>query len=197
MRVCHYPLDLDGPKPDPRLVIVGPRGEFFEPYGADIFMNFGVPAYSFSCTKLVDLLVKVSEVAGKGIILLIGINWIQTFADCLSILKSKYELLKGTYDDFEVIQIYNLRELSDYGEHVADVSWPVHPFDEDSPGVSMLLDASGDTWLLTFNRHRQVIKRATISLFDIREDSAFPFSFNFELEKEVYREIYKRFGWEY
>ena len=105
--------------------------------------------------------------------------------------------MKGTYDDLEVIQIYNLRELSDYGEHVADVPWPVHPFDEDSLGVSMLLDASGDAWLLAFNRHRQVIKRATISLFDIREDSAFPFSFDFELEKEVYREIYKRFGWEY
>lgn len=105
--------------------------------------------------------------------------------------------MKGTYDDFEVIQIYNLRELSDYGEHVADVPWPVHPFDEDSPVVSMLLDASGDAWLLAFNRHRQVIKRATNSLFDIREDSAFPFSFDFKLEKEVYREIYKRFGWEY
>ena len=66
MRVCHYPLDLDGPEPDPRLVIVGPRGEFFEPYGADIFMNIGVPAYPFSRTKLVDLLVGKAKKCETG-----------------------------------------------------------------------------------------------------------------------------------
>lgn len=41
-RICNYPLDFDGPAPDPRLDIVGPQGVFFEPYGANILMNFRI-----------------------------------------------------------------------------------------------------------------------------------------------------------
>lgn len=54
-RICNYPLDFEGPAPDPGLVIVGPRGEFFEPYGADILMNFGIQAYPFNRRRMVDL----------------------------------------------------------------------------------------------------------------------------------------------
>ncbi|XP_074382070.1 uncharacterized protein LOC141723984 isoform X2 [Apium graveolens] len=45
--------------------------------------------------------VEFSEVVGKRIILLIGISWVRVAADSLSILKSKYSMLKDTDDDFE------------------------------------------------------------------------------------------------
>lgn len=48
-RVVRYPFELGGPQPDPSLVIVGPFGKFFEPFGAsDVLMTFGSPAYPFT-----------------------------------------------------------------------------------------------------------------------------------------------------
>lgn len=220
-RICRYPLDLDGPEPDPGLVIVGPRGAYFEPYGADIFMNFGIPTYPFTRRKMVDLVagkaksvkldmlwdsntvlrrrdeseVKFSEVVGKNIILLIWNTRDRASADSLSILKSKYNLMKGTDGEFEVIQLLDLGEQSDYKEHATDIPWLVHPFEESSHWLSLLLDAAGDARLLAFNRHGQVVRRATYLCFEVGEDAKFPFSAAGDLEKEVYAELYRRFSW--
>lgn len=118
-------------------------------------------------------------------------------AKSLAILKSKYNQLKGTDDEFEVIQIFDLRELSHYKEHAADLPWLLHPFDEGSHQLSLLLDASGDAQLLAFNDQGQVVRRATGPRFEVREDARFPFYAAGDLEKEVYTELYKRFSWYY
>lgn len=44
-----------GRGPDPTLVIVGPGGKFFEPYGVDILSKFGVSAYPFTRTRVAEV----------------------------------------------------------------------------------------------------------------------------------------------
>ncbi|KAL8104997.1 hypothetical protein AgCh_028965 [Apium graveolens] len=51
-RVFSYPLDLDGPGPDPRLVIIGPQGKYYELYGVDILHKFGTRAYLFTRMRI-------------------------------------------------------------------------------------------------------------------------------------------------
>lgn len=105
--------------------------------------------------------------------------------------------MKGTNDEFEVIQIFNIRELSDYKEHVADVPWLVHPLDEGSHWLSLLRGALSNAQLLAFNSHGQVVRRATRPCFKVNEDATFPFYAAGDLEKEVYTELYERFSWYY
>lgn len=65
-RIFKYPCDLESPGPDPRLVIIGPHGEYIEPYGADIFKLFQYPtpgaatlAYPFTRGKVAELDVEI------------------------------------------------------------------------------------------------------------------------------------------
>lgn len=56
MRVFRYPFELGGPQPDPSLVIIGHRGEIFEPFGgARVLMEFGIDAYPFTCNEAYKL----------------------------------------------------------------------------------------------------------------------------------------------
>lgn len=54
-RVFKYPLDADGPGPNPSLVIIGAQGKFVEQYGADILDEFGVSAYPFTRKRVAKL----------------------------------------------------------------------------------------------------------------------------------------------
>lgn len=45
----HYNKEIS------KLVIVGPRGEFCEPFGADIILNFELPGYPFTREKALKL----------------------------------------------------------------------------------------------------------------------------------------------
>ncbi|KAL8118866.1 putative nucleoredoxin 1-2 isoform X1 [Apium graveolens] len=136
--------------------------------------------------------VEFSEVVGKRIILLIGISWVRVAADSLSILKSKYSMLKDTDDDFEVIQIFDLSELAYYKEHVTDLPWLVHHLG--SHQLSLLLPASNRALLIAFNPHGQVVRRATTPCFKVRVDATFPFYAAGDLEEEVYSELYIHFN---
>ncbi|KAL6529810.1 hypothetical protein OROGR_015433 [Orobanche gracilis] len=56
-QIFSYPLDLEGPGPDPRLVIIGfgPQGKFVEPYAVDILKNFGISAYPLTRKRVAEL----------------------------------------------------------------------------------------------------------------------------------------------
>lgn len=59
-RILEYSLTYIDSYCDPdhqvtRLVIFGPRGEFIEPFGANILNNYGIRAYPFTFEKLVKL----------------------------------------------------------------------------------------------------------------------------------------------
>lgn len=61
-RFFGYGLDLSEWEETPSLVIFGPNGEFVEPWGADILMNYKLPAYPFSREKVAKLEIeKVKE----------------------------------------------------------------------------------------------------------------------------------------
>lgn len=51
-RIFSYPVDLEGPGPDPRLVIIGPQGKYYELYGFDILQKFGIKAYPFTRVRI-------------------------------------------------------------------------------------------------------------------------------------------------
>lgn len=219
-RICSYPLDFDGPAPDPGLVIVGPRGEFFEPYGADIFMNFGIPAYPFTRKRMVEVEVekleevkpymiwdsdtvlirnaesevKFCQVAGKRIILLIGNCWRENDVESLTNLKFEYDRRKGTDEEFEVIQLLDSDDL----EHVADVPWLVQFLVDEDPSdlLEMLRDAFGNAQFVAFDLQGQVVRRAEFLEIDGGDDLKFPF-YAGGLEKEIYNELYKLFHWNY
>lgn len=62
MRFFGYHLDLGEWEKTPSLVIFGPNGEFIEPWGADILMNYKLPAYPFTREKVAKLEIeKVKE----------------------------------------------------------------------------------------------------------------------------------------
>ena len=54
-RIFNYPAELNGWDPDPRLVIIGPQGKYFEPYGADILNRFGMSAFPFTRRRAAEL----------------------------------------------------------------------------------------------------------------------------------------------
>ncbi|XP_074350614.1 putative nucleoredoxin 1 isoform X2 [Apium graveolens] len=54
-RIFGYPNDLNGPERPPTLVIFGPNGEFVEPCGGDILMDFGAHACPFTRKRLAKL----------------------------------------------------------------------------------------------------------------------------------------------
>lgn len=64
-RIFKFP-DLGGLTPVSMLVIIGPNGEYIEPFGAQIFEKYGTSAYPFSRLSAVNLEVeKVKEVKAE------------------------------------------------------------------------------------------------------------------------------------
>lgn len=64
-RIFGFP-DLGGLMPVSMLVIIGPNGEYIEPFGAQILEKYGISAYPFSRFSAVNLeLEKVKEVKAE------------------------------------------------------------------------------------------------------------------------------------
>ncbi|KAL8145446.1 hypothetical protein AgCh_003566 [Apium graveolens] len=62
----------------------------------------------------------------KGIILVFESNkYEKDVEELLKMLKEMYLNMKGTNDEFEVINVSNSEDETCYGEHVEDVSWLV------------------------------------------------------------------------
>ncbi|KAL6496504.1 hypothetical protein OROGR_029762 [Orobanche gracilis] len=54
--IFDYPLELEGTRPDPSLIIIGRHGKFIEPFAADVVKDFGCPAYPFTRKRAAELL---------------------------------------------------------------------------------------------------------------------------------------------
>ncbi|XP_017248612.1 probable nucleoredoxin 1 isoform X2 [Daucus carota subsp. sativus] len=138
------------------LVIVGPRGEFIEPWGACMLTSYNIEAFPFTREKVAHLLIekvkelkleklwdpntvfkgknatKLSQLAGKRIILFFeGHTFdegrVEFCVEFLRLLKEMYLDMKDTDDEFEVIHISNSKNESCY---VEDVPWLVSPATE-------------------------------------------------------------------
>ncbi|XP_074355030.1 putative nucleoredoxin 1 [Apium graveolens] len=136
----------------PSLVIIGPHGEFIEPWGADIICKFKLPAYPFTRQRVakldteivreltLDMLldanttlrrkdgskVRLSQIFGKRIILFFEGDDCRNMiaSDFLNKLKERYLDMKGTSDEFEVIYITNIKKEFPFNKPNKDVpSW--------------------------------------------------------------------------
>uniref|UniRef100_A0A164U6I8 protein-disulfide reductase n=2 Tax=Daucus carota subsp. sativus TaxID=79200 RepID=A0A164U6I8_DAUCS len=68
-RVYLYPSELGGPQPDPSLVVIGPYGQYFEPFGAsDVLMKFGSRGYPFTRKRGLHLQVETIKKVSLGML---------------------------------------------------------------------------------------------------------------------------------
>lgn len=152
-RIFYYPWDVDSSVRVPTLVIFGPHGEFVDPCGADILMNFELAAYPFTRKKLAKLhsekmkelkleklwdqitvfrgkdgsQVPFSQLAGKKIVAIFQKNQQWKPAKALEMLGDSYRDMKGSCDEFEVIHI---RDSSCDSEFDFNLPWGVQYFGE-------------------------------------------------------------------
>ncbi|WOG99017.1 hypothetical protein DCAR_0418363 [Daucus carota subsp. sativus] len=219
-RVFSYPVDLEGPGPDPRLVIIGPRGKYYELYGADILQRFGVEAYPFTRMRIAKLEatymkelkldkfwdpnisfiqkngpeVKLSQLVGKRIILVIEGEWAS--GKFLRRLKARYLEMKETDDAFEVIFVPK-KVGSPYGKHVfAAMPWLRHPHRPRRTNIVKLLCRfrRGDG-IVAFDRDGTVVRRSTAPSIE-RGNKEYPF-YAGGLEKEALTEVTEKYNWDY
>ncbi|KAL6549243.1 hypothetical protein OROHE_009088 [Orobanche hederae] len=196
-RIFQYTHQLLGPKPDPMMVIIGPHGNFIEPMGMKILLSYGASAYPFSRVSAVNLelerakelkleklwdldsvfmkkngtQVLFSQLVGKRIIVLSTgqlLLW-----DKLRALEAIYIKMKGTSDEFEVIQIH---DMGDIPENAKTLPWLMYySFDADScPGNFIGLVPGGRyVRLVAFDRDGSLVRRTTITSFG--NNMVFPF----------------------
>ncbi|KAL8110213.1 putative nucleoredoxin 1 [Apium graveolens] len=132
--IFKYDKVFEDPDPDPRLVIIGPQGKFFDAYGHHILNVHGTKAYPFTRQRLAELAaefvkkvrldmlwdpntyfrqkdgskVKMSQLVGKRIILIVENSthdWANLFPKFWCMLKARYFRMKGKDDGFEVISV--------------------------------------------------------------------------------------------
>lgn len=211
-RIFEYPQEiLEGRKPNPNLVIIGPQGNFIEKYGANILLGCGVSAYPFSFSSAIssevemvkklkpemfwDLnavfrrkngtQVRFSQLLGKRIIVIFQ-NWGCYFDNMLWDLKEMYMKMKGTSDEFEVIHVHHGK----WSDRVATaMPWLIYiPFNEDSFAQKFIDDVFGGAYsgLLAFDRDGSVVRRA---LYPAVGEKVFPFHVFDDFENEVFVEL--------
>ncbi|WOH15623.1 hypothetical protein DCAR_0935166 [Daucus carota subsp. sativus] len=122
-RLFQYPQEL-GSKPDYRLMIIGPHGNFMEPWGGNISLLYGVPAYPFNTCSAANLelerikdlklemlwdldaifkqkngsQVRFSQLVGKKIIVFFE-NYESDLDSTLRELKARYLMMNGKFID--------------------------------------------------------------------------------------------------
>lgn len=224
-RVFNYPVDLEGPGPDPRLVIIGPQGEFVEPYGVDILKNFGISAYPFSRkraaemesgseyikTLKLDMLldpktsftqedgskVKLSQLTGKRIIFLIENGWATRYPAYWRRLKSRYLKMKNTDDEFEVIHAPYEYVASSYGESLGTVPWLRHrTFRLKSNKYTLLHSVfRGGVGLVAFDHDGRIVRRTSYPTIE-KGNKKFPF-YTGGLVEEALKDLVHQFDWDH
>ncbi|KAL8103443.1 putative nucleoredoxin 1-1 [Apium graveolens] len=220
-RIFSYPMELEGQGPDPRLVIIGPQGKYYERFGADILQKFGIKSYPFTRMRIAKLEakyikklkldtlwdpntsfkqkngleVKLSQLVGKRIIFIIDGNW--DSAKFLRRLKERYLEMKETDDAFEVIYIPK-KQGSSYGKHVlATLPWLRHPPLPRGSHIAKKLcclfrKAVG---LVAFDRDGTAVRRSTYPIIE-KGNKDFPFNAG-GLEKEALMEVTENYNWDY
>ncbi|KAL6509825.1 hypothetical protein OROGR_022313 [Orobanche gracilis] len=208
----------------PELVIFGPRGEFIEPMGSQILYLFKAPAYPFTREKVAKLetkkveklkkemlwdpntvfkrtdgsQVKFSQVVGKRVAIFferdIHLGHEYSF---LMMLKERYLELKGTYEEFEMIHIFEREMDDDPIVPIGDLPWLVSRASELLPGgfdfYCCFEDEHIRSTFLAFDRDGKLVRR---TIFPMINDREFPF-YAGSLEEETLIQLINLFGWDY
>lgn len=214
-RIFEFSNDSDLP-PVPRLVIIGPRGNFVEPYGADIVEHFGVKAYPFTRREAVKIevdniktlkldmfldpntsllqdgsKVKLSQTAGKKIILIVEAGSCIERLQFWKRLTKRYHRLKKMGDPFEVIHVPNKDTSSS-----SSVPWlrgPPFPENSDKRGLvfGVFRNAIG---LVAFDGDGTVVRKTGYPHIQ-NKSVCFPFN-DHGLEKEALKDLIQVFKWD-
>ncbi|KAL8096971.1 putative nucleoredoxin 1 isoform X1 [Apium graveolens] len=214
-RLFQYPQGLDWPRPDARMVIIGPHGEFLEPLGTHILSTYGSPAYPFTLLSAVNLElerakkvkpemlweldavftrsigshIRFSQFVGRKIIVLYETyetdKWVTT--NTLRELKARYLEMKGTDDEFEVIHIFCDEKFSTRIK--APVPWLMHPpFDKNTFADKFMCSVFGnESGLLAFDADGSVVRVTAFPQFG--DNRSFPFYHNGNMEDEVLLDV--------
>lgn len=208
-RIFQNPQDLEHPKPDARLIIIGPHGKFIEPLATNILMDYGAPAYPFTLQSAVNLElqrvkkvnpetfwdldaiftrndgshIRFSRFVGKRIIVLYQTYEWRWSCEELGKLKARYFQMKGTDGEFEVIHV--LCDMWYHNKFEAPMPWLMHtPFSDDSYAVQFMFDAFGHQGgLLAFDHDGSVVRVTTKPL--LGDSKIFPFYHDGDMENEV------------
>ncbi|KAL6579412.1 hypothetical protein OROMI_009628 [Orobanche minor] len=210
-RIFELPLCISGLAPVSSLVMIDPCGKYVEPFGANIMMFYGVPAYPFtrhSATKLKvesvkdlkpEMLwnpdavflqhdgfqVQFSQIVGKRIIVLFHYCY-DTPEPTLRKLKALYIQMKGTIDEFEVI---HMCEGGLPEEVAAAIPWLMHPPFDRTSGTRQVIDRVFDGChfgLVAFDRDGRLVRRTR---FPVIGNVVFPFYGRKNMEDEVLMEV--------
>ncbi|XP_063937347.1 probable nucleoredoxin 1 isoform X3 [Daucus carota subsp. sativus] len=216
-RVYLYPSELGGPQPDPSLVVIGPYGQYFEPFGAsDVLMKFGSRGYPFTRKRGLHLQVEAikkvnlsmlwdpepvfirgcgsevpcSDIVSKGVIVFCDAVQNELYIRFKIKLQEVYQKKRGQSDEFEVIHIGSKK-----GQ---EVPWlrlhPDYPY-KDSTVRKILHDIFHYGYgILVFDHDGKVV-RATSNPHMEREDE-FPFHYG-RFETEIGFDLIERFHWDF
>ncbi|XP_074369425.1 putative nucleoredoxin 1 [Apium graveolens] len=220
-RIFMFSWFHDYDRLDSRLVVLGPRMEFVETFRSDILSCFNFAAYPYSREKIATLLaeeakelklemlwnpnsvfggkyrsqVSLSQLDGKRVIFFFGKvqQLYKREVLFLESLKIRYIELKGTDDEFEVIQITD--ELCSKTEDVANLPWFVQHCGQDYSLSKWFNFYLKDGWytstlLIAFDQNGRVVRKTIHPTF---ENTNFPF-YAGGLEKEASSQAVKYFG---
>lgn len=220
-RIFEYPCDLEASESDPRLAIIGPHGTYVEPYGADILklFKYATSAYPFTRSKAAELdvenlkhlslldifkdpdpsfdraygQVKLSQLAGKKILLIIEDGWPPlTCHRFFSSLKKRYRLGEEMGDPFEVIHAPQVRIGSLYVEYVSSMPW-LSCRKELYKREVVWRHLRGGSGLLAFDGDGRVVRKTIFPRIQ-RGNMCFPF-YDGGLEEEALKDLIQGFQW--
>ncbi|KAL6579482.1 hypothetical protein OROMI_009698 [Orobanche minor] len=113
-------------------------------------------------------------------------------------LEEIYTQMKGTDNEFEVIQVFYSKKRYSYYKHGAALPWLMCPCFKKGCDVKKVLysvfPAAADIELLAFDHEGTVVRIASNPTFE--EDSDFPF-YNDDMQKEVLMELRDLYNWDY
>lgn len=220
-RIFDY-FGVDGSNADPRLVIIGPQGNFVEPYGVDIFKNFPAAPYPFtrkealklvieytktlkldmflgpntSCIQKDGSKVKLSQLVGKKIVLIFEGAWGRELPKFWDNLAGRYHSMKKSGDPFEVIYVpYKPHKCFSFCKHDSTLPWlTAPPFLWNSKKRYLVGHVfRGETGLLAFDGDGRVVRRTKNP--HIQEGNVhFPF-YDGGLEAEALKDLIDSFQW--
>ncbi|KAL1821908.1 hypothetical protein ACET3Z_016777 [Daucus carota] len=221
-RIFNYPAELNGWDPDPRLVIIGPQGKYFEPYGADILNRFGISAFPFTRRRAAELeseseyikslkldmlldprtsftqangtKVKLSQLMGKRIMLIIENGWGFRYPEFWTKLKEIYLKMKNTENEFEVLHAPYECVAHSYAKYVGTIPWLRHStFRLQSKKYAQLQRVfRGGVGLLAFDPDGRIVRKTK---YPSIEEENFPF-YAGSLFEEALRGLAKKFEWD-
>ncbi|KAL6550438.1 hypothetical protein OROMI_020926 [Orobanche minor] len=182
-RISKYPQERGGLEPNPRMVIIGPRGEFIEPLGGNILLKYGVAAFPFTTSSTVNL--ELETVKKLKPEMLWDLDSLFTHYDGSQVFK-----MKVTDDEFEVIHILGKACVGKWclENFAAPVPWLIHPPCNYSYASKLKGSTSRrDYGLLAFDRDGSVVRRMKVVEFG--DSMIFPFYHN--MDKEVLLDVEK------